>query len=389
MKKIILFVCAALLAVSCVYPFSVDDSSSVDRLVVFGDIIVGDEFEIRVSKLEPLYVEEDAPEFDYSLAHLTDLWVEGSDGSTYKGDFSAAAGTCKVNMKSASTEADYRLHFVCNRKEYISDWRHADTRVAVDSLYYQLDFEKNKFRAKVDFHADGSSKYFSVTYKEVWEYTAAYKAKYEYIPRDMTQYPGRYKYGLVQPLTNPNYRCWNTAYSRGFQVLTSESLTQSVFKDVELASLNRTDSKLSNCYFMEVSVMPVAQDAYEYMNHIDEMANSLGDLFSPNPSEMRGNIRCVDDPDEFVIGFVSVTHKSTKSMYVIDSVLKFYKTSGIFMPADEVGEYHWPSYYNKGWVPFDYDPDKKMAWWTPFDCADCRAAGGTRTKPEGWPTKGI
>ncbi|MCQ2139436.1 MAG: DUF4249 domain-containing protein [Bacteroidales bacterium] len=389
MKKIILFVCAALLAVSCVYPFSVDVSSSVDRLVVFGDIIVGDEFEIRVSKLEPLYVEEGEPEFDNRVTELSDLWVEGSDGSTFKGVLMSDQGISKVDMKSASLSADYRLHFIYKHKEYISEWGHSDTRVNVDSLYYQLDFEKEKFRAKVDFHADGPSKFFSVTYKEVWEYTAPYKAKFEYIPRDMTTSPGKYRYGLVQPLANPNYRCWNTAYSRGFQMLTSESLTQSVFKDVELARLNRTDSKLSNCYQMEVSVMPVSQDAYEYMQHIDEMSHSLGDLFSPNPSEMRGNIRCTSDPDEFIIGFVSVTHKSTKSMYVIDSVLKFYKTTGQVYPSQTIGEYSWPTYYNKGWVPYDYDPDTKQAWWTPAYCADCRALGGTRTKPEGWPTKGI
>ena len=44
-----------------------------------------------------------------------------------------------------------------------------------------------------------------------------------------------------------------------------------------------------------------------------------GSLFDPQPSQLSGNIHCLTDPNELVIGYVEITQEQTQRIFISSS----------------------------------------------------------------------
>ncbi len=56
----------------------------------------------------------------------------------------------------------------------------------------------------------------------------------------------------------------------------------------------------------------------------------------------------------------------------------------LFLPDVTTPDRTYNYYYDLGNVPIKQDGDNWL--WGPRRCVDCRQDGGSKTKPEGWPT---
>ena len=86
----------------------------------------------------------------------------------------------------------------------------------------------------------------------------------------------------------------------------SDRLTQNVIANKSIASYHPSDRRFSMLYHAEVEQYALHREAYDYYFNLQKNIEESGSLFAPIPSEMKGNIRCVTDPEVPVIGFVEV-----------------------------------------------------------------------------------
>jgi hypothetical protein len=50
-----------------------------------------------------------------------------------------------------------------------------------------------------------------------------------------------------------------------------------------------------------------------------------GSLFDAQPSQLSGNIHCLTDPNEFVIGYVEITQEQTQRIFIYSSQVSGWK----------------------------------------------------------------
>ena len=111
-KKILIMAlrltCLALAAVSCIYPFTPETEDGSGALVIEGDILIGKETVVQLSRTAPI----DNPESgtDYPIGKV---WVEDNAGTIYNGVADLAnPGRYTVDTRYAPSDKEYCLHFL-------------------------------------------------------------------------------------------------------------------------------------------------------------------------------------------------------------------------------------------------------------------------------------
>ena len=172
-------------------------------------------------------------------------------------------------------------------------------------------------------------------------------------------------------------------------IFSTERQTDDRFVDLEFRPIPRDDLRISYRYHIDVYLEPLSEDAYRYWENVKANSEYNGNLFAPNPSEMIGNIRCEQDPDEMVMGYISVTSRAHKALLIRHSESRFYKDSHPYEEPVVVNRGEWYQYYKDGYLPYSYyeaPGDVSQTYWARSRCVDCRIKGrGTTQQPEDWP----
>ena len=390
MKKIIILaaslLCAALMSVSCIYPFNPETEDGSGALVIEGDILIGTNTTIMISRTAPIaYPDAKVIPPDGKV------WVEDDAGSVYNGvPDSENKGSYVVNTQSADPSRNYRMHFLDedSGKEYISAWEHVCSAPEIDSLSYNIDHEKAKLNVALSMHALGES-YFRWRYVEDWEYHATYYARLKavYTPGSFWDRPTVSVVEMSFPNEN-TYNCYRHAVSTQIMTFTTENQTDDRFVDLEFLPISRNDKRISYIYRIIVDLEPLTKDAYLYWENIKTNSEYNGNLFAPTPSELVGNIRCVQEPDEMVMGYVNVAQIARKQLVIRGWDHNFYLDTDSYEPAEEIRPSQWLEYYSNYYLPYDYatyPPNINQTLWANARCVDCRELGGTLEKPDDWP----
>jgi hypothetical protein len=126
------------------------------------------------------------------------------------------------------------------------------------------------------------------------------------------------------------------------------------------------------------------EDEYNYWERLQNITAQVGGLYDIIPSSIPSNIECIEKPDEKVLGYFSVSAKSSKRIYIKDNfegIIDHYNNCitdtipyidvqglGISLWILDDGQYHIP--------PYKVLTDNK-------GCADCTVRG-TTVKPGYW-----
>lgn len=401
MKKILTaasVLCLALLAASCIYPFTPEAEDGSGTLVIEGDILIGELTKVSVSYASPVGQVTD------NILPYSDVWVEDDAGTEFRGVWQRfnegdTGLTYSVDTRNADPSRSYRLH-VWNAeeaREYVSSWEKVCTAPEIDSLSYILDFERERLNIALSMHSGGGS-YFKWDYVEDWEYHALYFATLKLDVQTTTYFGGNTHVSVyVQPMdfskNENNYYCYGHNVSRNIMTFSTEKQTDDRFVDLEFRTINRDDLKISNLYRIKVMLEPLSREAYDYWENIKTNSEYNGSLFAPNPSEVVGNIRCVQDPDLFVLGYINVAQRARKELVIDAAEHRFFKGHDVFAEPELVSLTMWKDYYEMGYLPYTYyiPGDLSQTYWLPARCVDCmkREAGSlkgvSRVMPEDWP----
>ena len=105
----------------------------------------------------------------------------------------------------------------------------------------------------------------------------------------------------------------------------------------------------------------LTKEAYSYLNAVQSQAGSKGTIFETSNYQISGNIRSVDNPDEVVLGYFTVSAVTEKSVFV----------NGADLPDT--------------FDPKDCTPNEGGC--IPITCIDCRKVSSlsSNKKPDFWP----
>ena len=381
----------AMMSVSCIYPFTPESEDGSGALVIEGDILIGKETVISVSRTAPISDPD-----GYKAPPAGKVWVENDAGAVFNGvEDPKTPGRYTVDTRSADTSPNYCLHFLDSEsgKEYVSAWERVCSAPVIDSLSYNLDYDRSKLNIALSMHALKES-YFKWSYVEDWEYHSLYYSQikfipiYDYVHGIRTIVDGRIE---KRDYYDNIYACYKHGESTQIMTFSTENQTDDRFVDLEFLPIPRDDFRISYLYKITVDLEPLTKDAYLYWENIKGNSEYNGNLFAPNPSELVGNIRCLQEPDEMVMGYVNVAQIARKDLVVSHLKANFYmssepvsETASVLLDKSQYVTY----FVKEEYLPYNYymfPGNVNETYWAPARCVDCKLLGGTYERPEGWP----
>lgn len=89
-------------------------------------------------------------------------------------------------------------------------------------------------------------------------------------------------------------------------VFDARELSGGILKNQEIAQ-TPFDFRFTEKFCFHISQFAISEDEFDYWNNIKEVTEISGSLFDPPPGTVVGNIRNVDNPEEIVVGYFSVS----------------------------------------------------------------------------------
>jgi len=245
--------------------------------------------------------------------------VEGDDGSSYQ-LFENGNGEYTLAQLTLNNGVKYRLHLrTTDGKEYASDYTPVKYTPLIDSITWQRENDGLRIYANAR-DPQNDTKYYQWKYEETWEIHSAYYTSIKYI-RDTIRTNDVTALVYRMPDQNPDttlYKCWNTLNSSTIILGSTEKLTSDIVY-LPVQYIEPQSEKLSVLYSINLRQYAVSHDNYLFLQKMKKNTEQLGTIFDPQPSEISGNMHCLTDSSELVIGFIEVTQEQIKRIFIYNS----------------------------------------------------------------------
>ena len=381
MRKILSIVAVLLCAAACIYPYTPElEKAPEGILAVDGNISIGEQSVVLLTTLSSLWADglaERKPDFSDAK-----VWVEDDAGDRYQGvPGDDGSGTFLIPTENAPADRRYRLCIEALGGFYTSDWSDIPEPPVVTEIAFSATDDDVVVSVSVDGGKEGTG-YLLLSYDETWEFHADWYPTYIYNP----------KTGGVSPGTPDGYNeywCWKHSDNGRIFPVDYSGMADNGFRAYQLFSFSRYDNRNHRRYCVNVKARTLSPASYRFLKNLESISDGGDNLFTPNPGEIAGNLRCESDPERTALGYVIVSRAATKRAF-LDT--RFQKSR----QPDEMSllyllEKQYTEYWERGFLPLcrnnnpDRDPDLQGPYgWGGRSCYDCRAAGGTKTKPDFW-----
>ena len=244
--------------------------------------------------------------------HAT-LIVEGNDNSSYPLT-ETGNGIYSLGQLALSNTRKYRLHIkTTDNKEYLSDFTAVKNTPAIDSITW---YENNGVHIYINAHdATGNTRYYRWEFEETWEYHSTFQTNLKYT-RDSRGEVSGVEYRFPTTIADFTlYRCWRSGNSSGILIGSSAKLSQDLIY-LPLQFIEKDSWKLSVLYSINVRQYALTPDEYDFYTRMKKNTENFGSLFDSQPSELNGNIHCITNPAEVVIGYIGITNPQEKRIYI-------------------------------------------------------------------------
>jgi hypothetical protein len=197
----------------------------------------------------------------------------------------------------------------------------------------------------------------------------------------------------IAPIDNPTqstFNCWSTDNSNSILLGTSISLSSDVISQALIASFIRNDPKMDVRYSTLVRQYPLDQEAYTYWLTVQKNSQSLGGLFDLQPSQIRGNIHAVTNPNDVVLGYISASSVQEARIFIDNHNLPGWKSNPDvncpikIIETDPLNTLYW-NYADTAYDIYYFNTGNPPTINIAFkNCLDCRYQGGTNIQPPFW-----
>ncbi len=304
--------------------------------------------------------------------------VEGKDSDKRFRLQEKESGVYTMDPYNFSKEEEYRLRIkTAGGREYLSEFVPIKESPAIDSISWRR--IGDDVQIYVNTHdPDEETRYYRWDFLETWEIHSAFYSKLKYENGELKD---RHPDSLI-------YYCWQSDNSDRIQIGSSAKLAEDIIYRQPVTKVSLKSWKLVEKYSINVKQYALTEGAYLYFEQMKKNSEQLGSFFDPQPSEISGNIKCINDPDEPVIGFVYASSTEEKRIFIESKEIPDWQFHSYIFECNQMlvnvtsdsMEYYFDYMF---YVPIEYDilTDTHLA--STKYCTDCRERG-TTTKPDFW-----
>ena len=353
-------------------------------LFVSGNIIENTDVTFHISQSFSLDIDKVPEESYVDNATLT---IIGSDGYKSPPAINRGKGTYQITTGNLEDDVEYGIQIEYDGDIYQSIPAKPLYTPEIDSISWMQPDSIGPVFFHISTHDNpGKAKFFMWIYTEDWEIKTVYPTSIFYNPE---------RNDFYADFSLPYYYCWKK--NESYLVGSTESFGENKIVNNLLYEHGSEDERFSVLYSVTVNQKAIGKGAYEYYQNIKRLNEETGGLFTPQPSELTGNITCITDPSKKVMGYVEAAKNiSQKRIFVYSEQLKRpvihsncaprHKDNGLPTP------YEYAYFYGRGYRPAMIDMILFSSYeiivpseWALEHCTDCRANGGTKNKPDFWP----
>lgn len=367
-RKAFLIVLLATLQWHCVQTYvSPYKAPATGYLVVEGYITGNGPSTFKLSRTIPLPGDSTIP-----VVTGAQLQIEGSDNSIYP---FAETGNGSYLLPSISMNAGtrYRLRISdVNNETYLSDFVPYKPTPPIDSVNWIS--SPSGVNIYVNTHdPTGNTRYYQWAYNETWEYRSAEQSAFLW--QDDTL--------ALRSDSQEIFTCYHNDSSSLIFIGNSEKLMQDIIYLQPLIFIPANTQPLDIEYSVLVRQYAITDSAYDYLTLLKSNTDQIGSIFDALPSQPAGNIRCLTNPGEPVLGFISAGTLQQQRIYI--SRLQLPDWFYVFeCPIKDTiimlnGPGPIPLLDYEGYIPLYLNGNLLSA--NQKTCIDCRVQGGSTTKP--------
>ena len=302
--------------------------------------------------------------------------VEGNNGETF--NFTEQpGGMYKADHILLSSANTYRLKITtASGDQYLSDYVDVKQAPSIDSITWQ---QQNDVYIYVNSHDPlNNTKYYKWDFVETWQYRSPLEAA-------LSQNNGVLFY---VDSTNQTYNCWNSHNSNEILVGSSVALTEDVINKAPVTIIAQNTEKISVRYSILVKQYALTDQAYQYLQVLKKNTENLGSIFDAQPTQLTGNIYCVNKPSEIAIGFFSASSVQQKRIFISKTEVTDWNYDYPGRSCDIFTIPHGPpllvyDYPDPEYAPYYFSGSTSLVIARKV-CVDCRLEGGTNKKPAFW-----
>ena len=306
----LLFIVYCLTLSGCIEEFEADmPAEETDLLVVEGTICSAKWNTFILSRTQSI-----KSSYTPKMVMGATVSVRGSDGSEYKavdnGQLQKSVYTCWVD--TLDPDVEYILHIETDGEVYESEPQKPlrteeieDVRGAQYTPESDIDV---LVTPAAPFESDKVN-YYSWTCDETWEVHPEYTTIIFYDIASM------------MPVYNPNQfasRGWKDATSSTIMVGASSSYEGQHIRKLKIYDIDRKDRRMYYRYSGLLHQRAISKAEYEYDLARRQAGSEMGGLFTPQPSSLPTNIRCLTSR-KHVIGYVGCSLNTSEYRFFLDA----------------------------------------------------------------------
>ena len=375
----------AFLTTGCISEYNAElPSSDLQILFVDGSIIENSNVKFYLSKSVPLN------SASVSSGNINaNLSIIGSNGYESLPAINLGKGEYILSVGELDNNVEYGIQIEYEGDIYQSTLAKPLHTPEIDSVSWVQPEEKGNVFFRVSTHDDtGKAKFFLWDYVEDWEFTAYYKTTCFYDPVRRSFY---------EDLSEPYFYCWKNNKSKKYFIGSTESLSENRIINKQIYTCYPGNDRFFVLYSVNVQQKAISKSAFEYYQNKIVMNEEMGGLFTPQPSEMTGNITCITDPSKKVMGYVEAVKNVTekrKFVYPNQITRPTVSSDCTTISSDSIMSLFPRSEYPNPYVAAyeaRYRPVGDLLFtienipWTIINCVECTANGGSKKKPDFWP----
>lgn len=191
------------------------------------------------------------------------------------------------------------------------------------------------------------------------------------------------------PFERPvNKICWITEPSSQIFIKSTTALAEDIIIHYPINYISDQTDRLKYRYSILINQYSLNEEEYLYWEKLRAVAQNVGGLYDVVPAAIPNNLYCVENPSQKVLGYFSVSSKSSMRKFIRDGfkgIINLYSdciSDTLFSSSDPPGlnQYVWVLESQMG--PCPICPYQVLT--NTRGCADCTVRG-TNVKPDFWP----
>jgi len=214
---------------------------------------------------------------------------------------------------------------------------------------------------------------------ETWEYHSRYRLGDYY---DGTIHFSEVTYDTL-------FYCWSTKRLYDLYTFTTNNLTTGKITRCPLNYVSGKTDRLSVKYSLLVKQYAISDIAYEYWSAAQSQSQNTGGLYETQPVSIIGNVHCISNPEEIVLGYFMVSSYTEKRIFVPSNFdFMIYSPPCPAYDLDAQSLMTFLTSYSKDEYPIyllNLTGLREGPWdYAEQTCFDCTKLGGSVTQPDYW-----